>query len=103
MKSGRGPAEQGCIFHARVAARNRHPRHTEVVNHMKDRYVNLFTDFGFKKIFGEELNKDLLKDFLNQLLKVAESLIRQGDDDDRIVRTAGLSLEEILRSRSIRS
>jgi len=70
---------------------------------MKDRYVNLFTDFGFKKIFGEELNKDLLKDFLNQLLKVAESLIRQGDDDDRIVRTAGLSLEEILRSRSIRS
>lgn len=32
------------------------------------RYINPFTDFGFKKIFGEEVNKDLLMDFLNQLL-----------------------------------
>lgn len=36
---------------------------------MKERYINPFTDFGFKKIFGEELNKDLLIDFLNELLK----------------------------------
>ena len=36
---------------------------------VKDRYINPFTDFGFKKIFGEEANKDLLIDFLNQLLK----------------------------------
>jgi len=36
---------------------------------MKDRYINPFTDFGFKKIFGEEMNKDLLIDFLNELLK----------------------------------
>jgi transcription initiation factor IIE alpha subunit len=70
---------------------------------MKDRYVNLFTDFGFKKIFGEELNKELLKDFLNQLLKVAESLIREGLDDDRIARTTGLSLEEIRRLCLVRS
>ncbi|WP_338766437.1 Rpn family recombination-promoting nuclease/putative transposase [Bernardetia sp. ABR2-2B] len=34
---------------------------------MTERYINLFTDFGFKKIFGEEANKDLLLDFLNQL------------------------------------
>lgn len=27
---------------------------------LKDRYVNPFTDFGFKKIFGSEVNKDLL-------------------------------------------
>ena len=27
-----------------------------------------FTDFGFKKLFGEEANKDILIDFLNQLL-----------------------------------
>ena len=27
-----------------------------------------YTDFGFKKLFGEEGNKDLLIDFLNQLL-----------------------------------
>lgn len=33
-----------------------------------DRYINPFTDFGFKKIFGEEANKDLLIDFLNELL-----------------------------------
>ena len=33
-----------------------------------DRYINPFTDFGFKKLFGSEPNKDLLIDFLNQLL-----------------------------------
>ena len=33
-----------------------------------DRYINLFTDFGFKKVFGEEPNKDLLISFLNTLL-----------------------------------
>lgn len=32
------------------------------------RYLNPYTDFGFKKLFGEESNKDLLSDFLNQLL-----------------------------------
>ncbi|MEY3219870.1 MAG: hypothetical protein RIT27_1227 [Pseudomonadota bacterium] len=32
------------------------------------RYLNPYTDFGFKKLFGEEGNKDLLTDFLNQLL-----------------------------------
>lgn len=34
----------------------------------KERYINLFTDFGFKRVFGEEANKDLLMDFLNQVL-----------------------------------
>lgn len=42
---------------------------------MKDRYINPFTDFGFKRIFGEELNKDLLIDFLNELL-ADEQVIR---------------------------
>jgi predicted transposase/invertase (TIGR01784 family) len=32
------------------------------------KYLNPYTDFGFKKLFGEEANKDLLVDFLNQLL-----------------------------------
>jgi predicted transposase/invertase (TIGR01784 family) len=32
------------------------------------KYINPYTDFGFKKLFGEEANKDLLIDFLNQLL-----------------------------------
>jgi len=35
---------------------------------IKDRYINPFTDFGFKKIFGSEVNKDLLIAFLNTLL-----------------------------------
>ncbi|MBW7874789.1 MAG: Rpn family recombination-promoting nuclease/putative transposase [Candidatus Cloacimonetes bacterium] len=34
-----------------------------------DTFVSPFTDFGFKKLFGEEYNKDLLLDFLNQLLQ----------------------------------
>lgn len=34
------------------------------------RYISLFTDFGFKRVFGEEPNKDLLIDFLNELLTV---------------------------------
>jgi predicted transposase/invertase (TIGR01784 family) len=32
------------------------------------KYINPYTDFGFKKLFGEEGNKSLLIDFLNQLL-----------------------------------
>jgi predicted transposase/invertase (TIGR01784 family) len=35
-------------------------------NHPK--FINPFTDFGFKKIFGEEANKDILISFLNELL-----------------------------------
>ena len=33
-----------------------------------DKYINPFTDFGFKKLFGTEVNKDLLMDFLNELI-----------------------------------
>lgn len=36
----------------------------------EEKYINPFTDFGFKKLFGEEPNKDLLIDFLNQLLPI---------------------------------
>jgi predicted transposase/invertase (TIGR01784 family) len=32
------------------------------------RYINLLTDFGFKRVFGTEPNKALLRDFLNTLL-----------------------------------
>ena len=35
---------------------------------MSMRYFNPYTDFGFKKLFGEEANKDLLIDFLNSML-----------------------------------
>ena len=42
---------------------------------MKERYINPFTDFGFKKLFGEEPNKDLLLDFLNSILEKQEGTI----------------------------
>ena len=40
------------------------------------KYINPFTDFGFKKIFGEEASKPLLIDFLNALLPL-ESKIKE--------------------------
>jgi len=33
------------------------------------KFINPFTDMGFKRIFGQEINKDLLIDFLNALLE----------------------------------
>ena len=41
----------------------------------RERYINLFTDYGFKRVFGTEMNKDLLIDFLNELLKGKEKKI----------------------------
>jgi predicted transposase/invertase (TIGR01784 family) len=40
----------------------------------KDKYINPFTDFGFKKLFGTEFNKELLIDFLNQVLGDREQI-----------------------------
>ena len=42
---------------------------------MKAKYINPFTDFGFKKIFGEEASKPLLLDFLNALLPLQNNII----------------------------
>ena len=36
---------------------------------ISERYVNPYTDFGFKKLFGTVLNKDLLISFLNALFQ----------------------------------
>lgn len=35
---------------------------------IRDRYINPYTDFGFKKLFGTDMNKELLISFLNALL-----------------------------------
>ena len=35
---------------------------------MHERYINPYTDFGFKKFFGTEMNKDLHISFLNAFL-----------------------------------
>ena len=42
---------------------------------MKAKYLNPFTDFGFKKIFGEEASKPLLIDFLNSLLPQSDKIV----------------------------
>ncbi|MDL2323011.1 Rpn family recombination-promoting nuclease/putative transposase, partial [Bacteroidales bacterium OttesenSCG-928-A17] len=36
---------------------------------MKETYLNPLTDFGFKKLFFNELNKELLIDFLNEIIQ----------------------------------
>ena len=43
------------------------------------KFLNPFTDVGFKKLFGQEVNKELLIEFLNDLfylLKHMETLER---------------------------
>ena len=47
----------------------------EEKDRLKGKYIDPFTDFGFKKLFGEECNKDLLLDFLNELLHKKEGKI----------------------------
>jgi len=56
---------------------------------VKDKYLNLFTDFGFKKLFGIEPNKDFLVDFLNELLR---------RDEGQVKDITSLSPEQIGRS-----
>lgn len=41
----------------------------------KERYVNPYTDFGFKKLFGTEMNKELLISFLNALLHGEQTVV----------------------------
>ncbi len=57
------------------------------------KYINPFTDYGFKRIFGEEPNKDLLKDFLNELLR---------EEEGEIVELQYLNSEQLGRSQDDR-
>jgi predicted transposase/invertase (TIGR01784 family) len=65
----------------------------EPTDKLKDKYIDPFTDFGFKKLFGEECNKDLLLDFLNELLQKKEG---------RIVNLTYLKNEQLGRSEEDR-
>jgi len=65
----------------------------EVKDRLKDKYIDPFTDFGFKKLFGEECNKDLLLDFLNELLHKKEG---------KIVKLTYLKSEQLGRSEEDR-
>jgi len=39
------------------------------------KYINPYTDFGFKRLFGTEGNKDLLVDFLNCLMPTKHQIV----------------------------
>ena len=39
------------------------------------RFINPYTDVGFKIIFGQEISKPLLLDFLNTLLEGEEHIV----------------------------
>lgn len=51
---------------------------------MKAKYVNPFTDFGFKKIFGEEASKPMLIDFLTNLLPETHIVDLTFKDKDKL-------------------
>jgi predicted transposase/invertase (TIGR01784 family) len=38
------------------------------------KYINPFTDFGFKKLFGSQFNKEILISFLNEVLMGKERI-----------------------------
>ncbi len=61
------------------------------------KYINPYTDFGFKKLFGTELNKDLLISFLNALFEKSSELPK-----DEIEDITYLNAEKLGRSASER-
>ncbi len=56
---------------------------------IKDKYIDPFTDFGFKWLFGTEQNKDLLISFLNDLLEIEHKII---DVEYRNLEKLGLNI-----------
>lgn len=44
------------------------------IDDLAERYVNFYTDFAFKKLFGTEVNKDLLISFLNSMFDGKETI-----------------------------
>ena len=65
----------------------------EEMRRIEDKYISPFTDFGFKKLFGSEPNKDLLIDFLNELLR---------KETGEIIDLTYLSLEQLGRDSDAR-
>ncbi|MGL5084958.1 MAG: PD-(D/E)XK nuclease family transposase, partial [Clostridium sp.] len=39
------------------------------------KYINPLTDYGFKKLFGEEGSKHLLVNFLNDILPIKDKIL----------------------------
>ena len=59
---------------------------------IKSKFINPFTDYGFKRLFGTEANKPLLIDFLNQYLPEKHHIA-----DLQYARTEHLGVNEIDR------
>jgi predicted transposase/invertase (TIGR01784 family) len=56
---------------------------------IKDKYIDPFTDFGFKHIFGKEENKRFLISFLNALLDIDDKIV---DIEYRNLEKLGLNI-----------
>ncbi|MDR3228078.1 MAG: Rpn family recombination-promoting nuclease/putative transposase [Puniceicoccales bacterium] len=67
-KTASATAEAAARAAARVAARIRRDSSVEMLTNGRPRYIDPTLDYGFKRIFGQEANKDLLLDFLNSIL-----------------------------------
>lgn len=65
-----------------------------VMKQSEERYISLLTDFGFKRIFGTDLNKDLLINFLNSLFNGEEVIKDVKFDAAAITRFTPIELRE---------
>lgn len=65
-----------------------------VMKQSEERYISLLTDFGFKRIFGTDLNKDLLINFLNSLFNGEEVIKDVKFDAAAIARSTPIELRE---------
>jgi hypothetical protein len=55
--------------------KNERPWHLKQQRKQTSTFLNPFTDYGFKRLFGTEENKNLLIDFLNQLLPAHHQIV----------------------------
>jgi len=77
---------------------------------LREKYVNPFTDFGFKKLFGIEPNENVLKyyrDMKNVLdtsfedgkakkkVEIAQKALARGYSPEEIAELTGLTIAEI--------
>jgi len=74
---------------------------------LKDKYIDPFTDFGFKRLFGEECNKELYRDLKNSIdtakaegkieekIEIAKELKKDNMPIELIVKYTNLTIEEI--------
>jgi predicted transposase/invertase (TIGR01784 family) len=85
---------------------------------IQEKYLNPFTDFGFKKIFGEEPNLKVYWDIhavietakddafdegkIEGKIEVAKNLISLGLDNETIVKATELKTEEVEHLRENR-